>query len=128
MSGFGVLLRADQAHLSSPLRQTYASPRSRTTTNTVISIEPEPAQRLDVDGPREDEHGLDVEDHEEQGVDVVADVHLAEQRQRVGARLVGDVLLVLRAASGAGAGRSPSIAPTMPNAATTKTATARYCL
>ena len=62
----------------------------------VISTRPNQPSAVDVDGPREDEHGLDVEDHEEQGVDVVADVRLAEERQRVRARFVGDVLLVLR--------------------------------
>ena len=66
----------------------------------------EPAEAVDVDRPREDEDGLDVEDDEEQRVDVVADVRLAEQRQRVGARFVGDVLLVLRVRGSQQAGRS----------------------
>ena len=118
----------DQAHLSSPLRQTYARPRSSTSDEHGHLDQAEPAERLDVDRPREDEHGLDVEDHEQQGVDVVADVRLAEARQRVGARLVGDVLLVLGPGRAQDPAPTPSIAPTIRMAATTKTATARYCL
>ena len=43
---FRCFARTDQAHLRSPFRQTYASPRSRTATNTVISTRPnQPAPR-----------------------------------------------------------------------------------
>src|SRR3954454_2187409 len=52
---------------------------------------------LEVDGPREDEHGLDVEQHEEQGEDVVADLALGPAgADRVDPGLIGDVLLGLR--------------------------------
>ena len=88
--------RRDQAHFSNPLRQTYASPSSSTATNTIISMRPNQPSGSALDRPRKDEHRLDVEDDEQQRVDVVADVRLAEQRQRIGARFVGDVLLVLR--------------------------------
>ena len=56
----------------------------------------ERAEALETDRPREDEDGLHVEHHEEQRVDVVPDVRLAEAGDRVRAGLVGDVLLVLR--------------------------------
>jgi hypothetical protein len=50
----------------------------------------EGAERLEPDRPREDEHGLDVEDQEQQGEDVVADLGLAPPlTDRVDAALVG---------------------------------------
>ena len=42
-----------------------------------ISIDAEPPVGVDPGGEREDEHRLDVEHHEEQGEDVVADLALA---------------------------------------------------
>ena len=59
----------------------------------------EDAERLEAHGPREDEDGLDVEHHEEQGEDVVADLALGDQPRADGvhAALVVDVLLRLRA-------------------------------
>ena len=95
MSGFGVLPELTRPTASSPFRQTYASPRSSTSDEHGHLDQAEPPERVDVDGPREDEDRLDVEDDEEQGVHVITDVHLAEQRQRIGARFVGDVFVVL---------------------------------
>ena len=46
--------------------------------NTAISTSPNQPSPSSVDRPREDEHGFDVEHHEEQRVHVVADVRLAE--------------------------------------------------
>ena len=58
--------------------------------------EAEDAVGLEPGGPREDEHGLDVEHHEEQGEDVVADL-ACDQPVPTGStpRLVGQVLAVL---------------------------------
>src|SRR5205807_2195767 len=51
---------------------------------------------LEADGPREDENRLHVEHHEEQGVDVVADVTLGPAAaDRIHAALVAQVLLGL---------------------------------
>ena len=47
------------------------------TMKTIISTSAERAERLELDRPREDEHGLDVEHDEQQRVHVVADVRLA---------------------------------------------------
>src|SRR4051794_24617868 len=51
---------------------------------------------LQLDGPREDEHGLDVEQDEEQGEDVVTDLALGPtEPYGIDARLVIEVLLGL---------------------------------
>ena len=85
---------------------------------TIISTRPKaPSAPSSFDRPREDEHRLDVEHHEQQGVHVVPDVRLAEAADGVGARLVGDVLLGLGPV-GRSSRPSPSMAPTIPSAAT----------
>ncbi len=64
--------------------------------NTVISTRPyQPRPSASIAHGKMNTH-LDVEDDEEQRVDVVADVRLAEAAGRIGARLVGDVLVFLR--------------------------------
>src|SRR3954466_14888512 len=56
--------------------------------------EPESAISLETGRPREDEDGLDVEEHEQQGEDVVTDLALRPPvADRVDAALVRDVLL-----------------------------------
>ena len=93
--------------------------------NTIISTSAEHAVGLEPGGPREDEHGLDVEQDEEQGEDVVADLALGPaEAHRVDARLVGEVLLRLP-----GGPDSEPRASTPPRSATAtppKIATVRY--
>src|SRR5581483_12021735 len=55
----------------------------------------ERAERFEPNRPREDEHGFDVEDDEQQRVDVVAEVRLSPSTDGVGAGFVGDELLGL---------------------------------
>ena len=77
---------------------------------TIISTRPKTARRSSSDRPREDEDGLDVEHHEEQGKDVVADLALRPARaDRVDAALIGDELLRfdVEAAAGADAEQEP---------------------
>ena len=64
---------------------------------TNISIRPNVPYSLELGGPREDEDGLDVEDDEEQGEHVVADLALRPPiAHRVDAALVRDRLLRAR--------------------------------
>ena len=59
-------------------------------------MRPNDAVGLEPGGPREDEHRLDVEQHEEQGEDVVADLALRPAvAHGIDAALVGEVLLLL---------------------------------